>query len=637
MNLSTLTNKNLVNLNSEHKTKNEVIKSLVAKLFADGKITSEEEFLKVVYERESISETGMEAGLAIPHGKSSCVKEACFAVMSTKEIVADWESLDPTNEVQYIFLLAIPENQAGSTHLELLAELVSRMSDDDYKEKLFASKDVNEFFKNLDEEVVEDTTQIEYTKTIVAITACPAGIAHTYMSAEALVNAGNELGVRVFVEKQGANGIEDRHTKENLQNADACIFAVGVAPKEAERFSHLAITKVPVAEPIKDGKGVITKALAKAENHVKGEFVSNDEEKGSGVLETIKQSVLTGISYMVPIIIAGGMVGTFAILLNNVFGLSDLYGDPTSWLGMIRALAGGLLGTLLIPILSAYMAYSIGDKTALASGFAAGFCANLIAGGFLAGMAGGLIAGFVTLFLKKKIPAKGTLAGFVSFWVYPVFSTTIVGVLMLTVIGEPIAWLNTSLINFLQSLSGVNSAILGAVIGFMVSFDLGGPVNKAAYTFCAGSIAEGFIMPYAVFASAKMVSGFAITFATMFFAKSYSEEEKDVGKSTWILALAGITEGAIPFMMRDPITVIVSLCTGTAITGAIVAGCNIGLDVPGAGIFSMLMLKDGLGGFMSAIVWLGAAVLGASISAIMLITIKNLKQKKNKNKNKVSV
>ncbi len=630
MKLSTLTNENLIVLGTSHTKKADVIQTLIHKLYTDGKITSEEEFSKVVYDRESLSETGMEAGLAIPHGKSTCVKEAAFAVMSTKEVVTDWESLDPSNEVQYIFLLAIPEAEAGSTHLELLAALMERMSDDDYKKKIFASKTIGDFLHNLDADKIEDTTEVTYTKTIVAITACPAGIAHTYMAAEALIKAGKEMGVEVLVEKQGANGIEGRHSQEDLKRADAAIFAVGVSPKEPERFSHLAVTQVPVATPLKDAKAVITKALEKAEAQGKGQFVSTETKDTQGVWATVKQSVMTGISFMIPLIVAGGMLGAFAVMANNLFGLDVLYNDPNSWLGMIRTLASGLLSTLLIPVLSAYMAYSIGDKTALCPGFAAGLCANLVQGGFLAGMAGGLLAGYLVLALKKYCPAKGTMAGFISFWVYPVVSTTLIALLMFLVIGQPIAWVNTTMINFLQSLSGVHSAILGAVLGIMVSFDLGGPVNKAAYTFCAGAIAEGFLIPYAVFASAKMVSGFAITMTTGLAPKHFKPEDKDIGKSTWILALAGITEGAIPFMMRDPLNVMISLCSGSAVTGAIVALCNMGLDVPGAGIFSIFMLKDGMGAMMNGIIWVGAALVGAFISTIILVALRKWKTSKVK-------
>ena len=628
MNLSSLTNESLIVLNSQLNQKEDIIRALVKKLYNAGKISSEKDFFEAIYAREILSETGMDEGLAIPHGKSWCVKEASFAVMSTVNPVEDWESIEPDNKVHYIFMLAIPEVESGSTHLELLAELMTKMSDSVYKDKLFASKTVEEFYYNLDSNINQATTEVNYTKTIVAVTACPAGIAHTYMSAEALVKAGNELGVKVYVEKQGANGIEDRQTTEHLQEADAAIFAVGVAVKEPERFAHLAITKVPVAEPMKDGKGVIERALKKAENYEKGTFTGklDSQETSEKISTIIKQSVMTGISYMIPIIVAGGMIGAFTILVNNIFGLGELYNAEGSWLWSFRMLGSGLVGSLLIPVLSAYMAYSISDKTALAPGFAAGLASNIINGGFLCGMLGGLIAGFTVKWLKKAIPARGTFAGFISFWIYPVFSTLIVGTIIFFLVGEPVAWINSTLISILGSLGGTNAALLGAVIGIMVSFDLGGPVNKAAYAFCAGAMAEGILGPYAVFAACKLTAGIAVTFATLVAKELYTEEERVAGQTTWLLVLGGITEGAIPFMMEDPVRVIFSFCTGTAVTGAIVSAANIGLDVPGAGIFSIFMLKAD-SPILAAITWTGAAVIGAVVSAFLLVVLRKRKMK----------
>ncbi len=624
MNLSNLTNLSLIELQSSLTTKEDVIKALIKKLYLEGKITSEEEFLKVVYEREGLSETGMEGGLAIPHGKSECVKEAAFAVMSTSGIVSDWESLDPDNEVQYIFLLAIPKSEAGSTHLELLAELMQRMSDDDYKKQLFASKTPMEFMKNLDTSLVEEVaTETEFNKLIVAVTACPAGIAHTYMAAEALVKAGKEMGVKVLVEKQGANGIEGKHTAEDLKNADAAIFSVGVAVKNAERFDHLPITKTPVAEPLKDAKAIIKRALDKAENFEKGEYVADDANEGKmSVGEEIKQAVMTGISHMVPLVVAGGMILAIAVLISQQFGLQDVYNEPGSWLNLYRQLSGGLLGTLLVPVMAAYMAYAISEKTALVSGFAAGFAANMVGGGFLAGMLGGLIAGYITRYMKKYIPAKGAFSGFISFFVYPIVSTFLVGTIMFFVVGEPVAFINQAMTDFLSGLQGTNAMLLGAVIGIMTSFDLGGPVNKAAYAFSVSVMNEGVLLPYAIFASVKMVSGFAITLTTILAKDCYQVEEREAGKTTWLLALGGITEGAIPFMMKHPLKVIISLCTGSAVCGAIVAWSNIGLNVPGAGIFSMFLLDHTntvVSPAMGTAIWLLAAIVGALISTAILV------------------
>ncbi|MCI8658830.1 MAG: PTS 2-O-a-mannosyl-D-glycerate transporter subunit IIABC [Lachnospiraceae bacterium] len=634
MNLQRATSRKLISLNCEFTTKLEAINYLVDKLDAAGKLSSRDEYYKAVLERESLSETGIDMGMAIPHGKSNAVREAAFAVATVKKPIEDWESVVPENQVSIIFLLAIPEAEAGSTHLELLAELMTRVSNPDYLNRLKLSKTADELYRNLEESQSSDRkADREYNKTIVAVTACPAGIAHTYMAAEALIKGGEELGVKVYVEKQGANGVEDRHTADLLRAADAAVFAADVAVKDSERFDHLPVYKTKVAAPIKDAKGIIQAALKKAEQEGKKTYTgdpktnSNSEEKNS-VGRDIKQAVLTGVSYIIPIIVAGGMINAFAVLIAQGFGLQELYNLDNSWLWLFRKMGGNTLGTLMIPMLAAYMAYSLGDKTALAPGFAAGVAANLINGGFLCGMLGGLVAGYAVRMLRKTIPAKGVLAGFVSFWVYPVFSTLIVGIVMFFLLGKPVAWLNQSLIEFLGAMSGSNAALLGAIIGIMVSFDLGGPVNKAAYTFCVGAMADGILMPYAAFASIKMVSAFAVTMATLGFKKYFTKEEQEAGMSTWILGLAGITEGAIPVMMADPIRVIFSLCAGSAVTGAIIAMCNIGLDVPGAGIFSLFLLKDGISGFTNALIWFFAAVLGAVISTAILVVLKKMKYDK---------
>ena len=629
MDLKNLTNESLITIDLDLNKKEDVIKYLVKQLYDEGKLSSEKDFYNAVLDREALSPTGFEAGLAVPHGKSNAVKEAAFAVAKLKRPISEWESVDENNKVELVFLLAIPTSEAGSTHIELLAELMTRISNEEYKKSLENSKDKHEFYKRLDMTIKEDDINVDkFEKTIVAVTACPAGIAHTYMAAEALVKAGKEMGVRVLVEKQGANGIENRHTNENLKNADAAIFAVDVAVKEVERFGHLPVYKTKVAAPLRDGKAIIEKALKQAEDHKKGTFnqIEEIEEKVSFGNEA-KKAILTGISHIVPLIVAGGMIAAFATLIAQGFGLQDVFNAENSWLWMYRKLGSNLLGTLMVPVLSAYMAYSISDKPALGPGFAAGVAANMINGGFLAGMAGGFIAGYTIKMLKRYIPSKGTLAGFISFWVYPVFGTLIVGTLMFFVVGKPVTALNQGLISWLGSMAGTNAALFGAILGIMVSFDLGGPVNKAAYAFCIGAMAEGIIIPYAVFASVKMVSAFGVTFATLLFKKYFNEEEQEVGKSTWLLGLAGITEGAIPFMIADPLRVIPSLCIGSAITGSIVSVFNIGLDVPGAGIFSLFVLKGqplllGMG------VWFGAAVFGAVISAALLVITRKSKLKK---------
>lgn len=637
MELKQLTSKNMILVDLDVETKDEAIRYLVKKLFEEGKLNSEEDFYKAVIEREGLSPTGLEAGLAIPHGRSNTVKEAAFAVAKLKKPLKDWESIDENNEVEFVFLLAIPE-KGSQLHLKVLATLATRIVNDEYKNRLKNSKTADELYINLDNYKAQEynSSNIEYKKSIVAVTACPAGIAHTYMAAEALQKAGKELGVAVYVEKQGANGIEDAHTQEQLKNADVAIFAVDIAVKNEERYNHLPKYRTSVASPLKNAKDVIEKALESSKNKEKSEYKpgANIDNDDKSFKTEIKNSVLTGISYIIPIIVAGGMISAFAVLLAQGFGLQALLKETNSWLWMYKNLGGNMLSTLMVPVLSAYMAYSIADKPALGPGFAAGVAANIIGGGFLGGMLGGLLAGYILKYLRKVIPAKGTFAGFISFWIYPVIGSLVVGTLMLLVFGQPIGAINKGLISWLGSLTGTNAAIFGAILGIMVSFDLGGPINKAAYTFCIGAMGSGNFIPYATFASVKMVSGFSITAATSLFKNYFEEFERETGKSTWLLVLGGITEGAIPFMVQDPIRVIPSLCLGSAVTGAIVAMNHIGLSVPGAGIFSLFVLKS-TGSIPAGVIWFGAALIGSVISTAALVLTRKSKLKKIEAKNKL--
>ncbi|WP_059103701.1 PTS 2-O-a-mannosyl-D-glycerate transporter subunit IIABC [Shouchella shacheensis] len=632
--LTEATSPDLISIKEPLRTKQEVIDFMVAKLAKEGKIHSENDFKQAILEREALSATGFEGGLAIPHGKSTAVKEAAFAVVTLAEPLSDWESIDPNNKVELVFMLAIPETEGGSTHLKLLSELTTRLTDESYKNSLLDASSANALYTALDPEK-ESATAEDFpddtplrNETILAVTGCAAGIAHTYMAAEALTKAGKKAGVQVLVEKQGANGIEGRHTKSQLRNASAVIFASDVAVKEEERYAHLPKVKTSVAAPLRDADTFIAQALKKAESYERNEPVEEtmgeeDENRYSFKTE-VKDSLLTGISYIIPIIVAGGMTLAAAVFIAQTFDLQALYDTEGSWLWMLRQLGGSLINTLMIPLLAGYMAYSIADKPALGPGLAAGVAANLIESGFLGGMLGGLLAGYLLKLMKHYIKPKGTFAGFISFWVYPVIGTLVTGSIMLFVVGSPLASLNNGLVNWLGTLSGTNALILGAVIGAMVSFDLGGPVNKAAYTFCIGAMASGNFIPYAAFASVKMVSAFAVTGATVVGKALYSKQEREVGKQTWLLGLAGITEGAIPFMIKDPIRVIPSLVAGSAVTGAIVAYFGIGLSVPGAGIFSLALL-DGGNAFTAAAIWLGAAVVGAVISMFLLLAAKKRK------------
>ncbi|EEV5851998.1 PTS 2-O-a-mannosyl-D-glycerate transporter subunit IIABC [Escherichia coli] len=619
MNLTTLTHRDALCLNARFTSREEAIHALTQRLAALGKISSTEQFLEEVYRRESLGPTALGEGLAVPHGKTAAVKEAAFAVATLSEPL-QWEGVDGPEAVDLVVLLAIPPNEAGTTHMQLLTALTTRLAVDEIRARIQSATTPDELLSALDDKGgTQPSASFSNAPTIVCVTACPAGIAHTYMAAEYLEKAGRKLGVNVYVEKQGANGIEGRLTADQLNSATACIFAAEVAIKESERFNGIPALSVPVAEPIRHAEALIQQALTLKRSD-ETRTVQQDTQPVKSVKTELKQALLSGISFAVPLIVAGGTVLAVAVLLSQIFGLQDLFNEENSWLWMYRKLGGGLLGILMVPVLAAYTAYSLADKPALAPGFAAGLAANMIGSGFLGAVVGGLIAGYLMRWVKNHLRLSSKFNGFLTFYLYPVLGTLGAGSLMLFVVGEPVAWINNSLTAWLNGLSGSNALLLGAILGFMCSFDLGGPVNKAAYAFCLGAMANGVYGPYAIFASVKMVSAFTVTASTMLAPRLFKEFEIETGKSTWLLGLAGITEGAIPMAIEDPLRVIGSFVLGSMVTGAIVGAMNIGLSTPGAGIFSLFLLHDnGAGGVMAAIGWFGAALVGAAISTAILL------------------
>lgn len=624
MNLTSLTHPSLINVQVTFESRDEAILALADQLEQQGKLHNKQQYLDAVFARETEGPTALGEGLAVPHGKSDAVKEAAFAIATLKKDLK-WQGLDEEEDVNIIFLLAIPNAEAGSTHMQLLTELTTTLVDDDVRAAVLNATSADEilalFEKQNNSEEKPDNLNTN-NPTVVCVTACPAGIAHTYMAAEYLEKAGKKLGINVYVEKQGANGIEGRLTAEQLNNADACVFAAEVAIKELERFKGIPRVEVPVAEPIKHAERILNDALDAAKNSSGSEraVITEDKPKRLPLKTELKQALLSGISYAVPLIVAGGTVLAVAVLIAQIFELQDLYATDGSWLWMYRKLGGGLLGTLMVPVLAAYTAYSLADKPALGPGFAAGIAANLIGSGFLGGVVGGLIAGYVMRWVKENVRLSPAFNGFLTFYLYPVIGTLVAGSLMLFVIGKPVAWLNQGLTDWLNGLSGTNSLLLGAVIGLFVSFDLGGPVNKAAYAFCLGAMANGVYGPYAIFGSVKMVSAFTVTASTLIMPRLFQDFEIETGKSTWLLGLAGITEGAIPMAIEDPIRVIGSFLLGSLVTGAMVGAAGIGLSTPGAGIFSLFLLHDaGLGSFTAAGIWFGAALIGTAISTATLL------------------
>jgi PTS system, fructose-specific, IIB component/PTS system, fructose subfamily, IIA component/PTS system, fructose subfamily, IIC component len=619
MNLTTLTHPQAIFLHARFTDRDDAIRQLAQRLYDLGKIADPERFLADVLQREAQGPTALGEGLAVPHGKSAAVNEAAFAV-ATLHNPLEWEGVDGPENVELIFLLAIPPAEAGTTHMKVLTALTTRLADDVLRARVMAADTPDALLAALDEAPEEQTVALlSDAPTIVCVTACPAGIAHTYMAAEYLEKAGRKLGVNVIVEKQGANGIEGRLTPQQLKEAKACIFAADVAIKDHERFNGIPALSVPVTEPLRHAEALINQALALKPSEVQRQQQSDADGRKSLKTE-LKQALLSGISFAVPLIVAGGTVLAVSVLLAQMLGLQHLFDQENSWLWMYRKLGGGMLGVLMVPVLAAYTAYSLADKPALAPGFAAGLAANMIGSGFLGAIAGGLIAGYLMRWVKNHVRLSNRYNGFLVYYLYPVIGTLGAGSLMLFVIGEPVAWINNALTAWLNGLSGANALLLGAILGFMCSFDLGGPVNKAAYAFCLGAMANGVYGPYAIFASVKMVSAFTVTASTLISPRLFKPFEIETGKSTWLLGLAGITEGAIPMAIEDPLRVIGSFVLGSLVTGAIVGAMGMGLSTPGAGIFSLFLLHPaGLSGVAAAAGWFGAALVGTAISTSVLL------------------
>lgn len=613
MQLSTLTNEALIILNSDANKKDDVIRTLTRKLFESGKLTSEADFLQAVYAREALGETGMGAGLALPHGKCAAVKEACFAVMTTKKPVMDWESFEEDDGVQHIFMLAIPESEAGSTHLALLAELMQNMGDEEYSERLFSSPTPDAFIHNLDIPVAAADQAVQCQKTLVAVTACPAGVAHTYMAADALLKAGKALGVTVWVEKQGANGIEGKHTAEQLCEADAAIFAVSVAVKEAERYDHLPCVKVSVSEPIKDAKAVILQALNKAETQLKDNYpVQNEiaparEEKSvfGKMLSEGKSHLMTGVSFMLPFVVAGGLILTLGLLVGG--------GDQKTGFAHMTVQTGVLIFSLMVPVIAGYISYSIADKPGIVAGMAGGLIAREIGAGFLGGIVAGFVAGFIVNQLKR-LPMHAYLAQLKPIIIIPLLGSGLVALVMYTV-GVPIAQLSVLLENGLKSLQGGNLIVMGMIIGAMMAIDMGGPINKVAFAFCVGMLAQGVYAPMAACWIGIMTPPVGLALATRLAPKKFSVAERSSAIATAIMGLTGITEGAIPFAVADPWRVILSIVTGSAAGAALALGVGVEASVPSGGIFVVPF-------FQHPLLFMAAFLLGVAVTALCVIALK---------------
>lgn len=445
---------------------------------------------------------------------------------------------------------------------------------------------------------------------ILAVTACPTGIAHTYMAAEALEEAAKKKGYDVKVETRGSVGVENELTASDIKSADAIILACDTNVP-MERFEGKKLISVSVSEALKGADALIDKAL-NASVYRSGanlaDQVSGIKEERAAERKGIYKHLMNGVSFMIPFVVAGGI----AIALSFIFGYKAFENKDTLAAYLMGIGGGGGAFGLMIPILAGYIAYSIADRPGLAPGMIGGAVAMQLNAGFLGGLVAGFLAGYVVVLIKKYIKLPKTLQGIMPVLVIPVLGSLIVGLGLFYIVGKPVAAVNTAMNDFLTGMSGSNAVVLGLIIGLMMAFDMGGPVNKAAYAFGTGTLVAGVGSPImAAVMAAGMVPPLGLALATVIFKNKFSEYEKEAGKAAWVLGASFITEGAIPFAAADPLRVIPSIMLGSAITGALSMAFKATLSVPHGGLFVFFAVENLVG-------YLVAILVGTVVTALAI-------------------
>ena len=617
--------------------KQEALDKMVDLMAKSGKINDVETYRKGVYAREEESTTGIGEGIAIPHCKSDAVDRPGLAAMVLPDGV-DFDSLDG-EKVDLIFLIAAP-NTKENVHLDVLSKLSVLLMDEDFTKNLRSAKTVEEFLsvidaaeaeKDAEEEKKEETKAAEAaeapadgTKFILAVTGCPTGIAHTYMAAEALEKKAKELGYRIKVETRGSGGAKNVLTKAEIAEAD-CIIVAADTQVPMDRFAGKPVIQCKVADGISKAEELLTKA---AEGHVSiyqaGSVKEDAEDEGKdSVAHQIYKHLMNGVSHMLPFVVGGGILIAIAFLIDG-FGvdLNSLSLEERSNFGTITPMAamfksiGGVAFGFMLPILAGFIAMSIADRPGLAVGFVGGAIAANGTSGFLGALVAGFLAGYIVLLLKKicnKLP--DSLEGTKPVLIYPLLGIFIVGVLMTYVVEPPIGALNTMINSGLEGMNGASAVLLGALLGGMMSVDMGGPVNKAAYVFGTASIAAGNYNIMAAVMVGGMVPPIAIALATIFFKKKFTEDQRKAGPTNFIMGLSFITEGAIPFAASDPLHVLPACAIGSAVAGALSMAFNCTLMAPHGGIFVFLTVGNPL-------LYLVSLVVGSVIGCVLLGVLK---------------
>ena len=590
-----------IELNGTAAGKDEVLNQMVTLMEKSGKINDIETYRKGVFIREEEGTTGIGEGIAIPHCKSKAVSRPGLAAMVVKEGV-EFDALDGA-PVNLIFLIAAPDTE-DNVHLDVLSRLSVLLMDENFTNSLKNAKSVEEFLNIIDkaeaekEETKESETPPEAAqaeKYILAVTACPTGIAHTYMAAESLEKKGKELGCHIKVETRGSGGAKNVLTKAEIERAD-CIIVAADTQVPMERFAGKPVIQCKVADGISKSEELLTKAMnGHASTYHAGEKASDEaEDEGKDSIgHQIYKQLMNGVSHMLPFVVGGGILIAIAFLIDGFFvDLNALpleeranFGTITPVAAMFKSIGGTAFGFML-PILAGFIAMSIADRPGLAVGIVGGAIAAAGTSGFLGALVAGFVAGYLVLFLKKifeKLP--NSLEGIKPVLLYPLLGIFLIGVIMTFVVEPPIGALNVIIFNGLKSINGASAVILGILLGGMMSVDMGGPVNKAAYVFGTASIASGNYNIMAAVMVGGMVPPIAIALATLLFKNKFTADERKAGLTNFIMGLSFITEGAIPFAASDPMRVLPSCIAGSAVAGALSMAFGCTLMAPHGGIF----------------------------------------------------
>ena len=643
-------------------TRFDVIAKLAQTVVNAGRATDFEQLYAAAEARESKTDTGIPGGIAIPHCRSAAVTEPTLAMARPNPAVSFGAKDGPAD---LIFFIAAPDG-ADQAHLKLLSTLARSLMKKSFTASLREASSAEEIVELVNGALGVGEKKAEAkpaeaapaaaaavsaqetpaasapVKKIVAVTACPTGIAHTYMAADALKYAAEELGYDLKVETQGSSGNE-KLTQADIDAADAVIFAVSVNVRERNRFAGKPFVESPVKRGIDEPKEMIAEALAEAENPngARVAAAASSGEDSAGATEgawgsRIYKAVMTGISYMIPFVAAGGIlvalgfvfeaitmpnlgdVDTKAILGSaTLFNLGDVHW--TLYLGAVLQTIGGFGLSLMVPALAAYIAYGLAQRPGIAPGFIAGSVALAVNAGFLGGIVGGILAGLIAYALGTlKLPRW--LGSMMPVVITPLVTSLVAGLAMYLLLGAPLAWVMTTLQDWLTSMSGGSALLLGLILGAMMASDLGGPINKAAYLFATAGLSSGATVNQEIMAAviiSGMVPPLAMALATTLRPKLFNENERENGKAAWLLGASFISEGAIPFASADPARVIPSTIVGGAIAGAISMGAHVASPAPHGGIWIIGLAQNPL-------MFLAAVVAGTVVSALLYVVLKSL-------------